>query len=167
MTQKPVRVLLVDDEADLCATVRRGLQLQSYEVEVVADGQEAIAKAHTWEPDVILMDLAMPKLGGLPAIKQLRAWSTVPIIVLSVMGEEDEKVRALDSGADDYLTKPFGIQELGARIRAALRRLAPSSEQTEFQFGNVTIDLARRFLAVDGAEVHLTPTEYELLRQLV
>src|SRR5205823_1658822 len=117
--------LLVDDEADLRNSVRRGLQIQGYEVEVAADGEEAINRTRTWQPDVVLMDLAMPKMGGLSAIEEIRTWSTVPIIVLSVMGEEREKVRALDSGADDYLTKPFGMQELSARIRATLRRQVP------------------------------------------
>src|SRR5215831_18318821 len=102
------RILLVDDEADVRNSVRRGLQLMGYELDVAADGAEGVAKVQRWHPDVVLMDLAMPKMGGLSAIEEIRSWSTLPIIVLSVMGEEQEKVRALEAGADDYLTKPFG-----------------------------------------------------------
>jgi two-component system KDP operon response regulator KdpE len=109
----------------------------------------------------------MPKMGGISAIEEIRHWSEVPIIVLSVMGEEREKVRALDSGADDYLTKPFGMQELSARIRATLRRRAPAPEGRVYTFGTVGVDTTSRIVTVGGAEVHLTPNEYGLLEQLV
>jgi two-component system KDP operon response regulator KdpE len=167
MKSPPARVLVVDDEPGVRTSVRRGLQIQGYEVEVAADGQEGVEKARSWKPDVILMDLAMPTMGGISAIHLIRTWSTVPIIVLSVMGEESEKVRALDSGADDYLTKPFGMQELSARIRAALRRQAPVEEGRTYEVGQVRVDTATRQVTVAGTDVHLTPTEYELLKQLV
>jgi len=147
--------------------VRRGLETLGYEVEVAADGLEGVRLVERWRPDVVLMDLAMPKLGGLSAIEQIRTWSEVPIIVLSVMGEEADKVRALEAGADDYLTKPFGMQELNARIRVALRRLARTRPDQPVQLGNVCIDLSKRLVTVGGEEVHLTPIEYELLKQLV
>ena len=165
-TARP-RVLLVDDEASLRMTVRRGLETLGYEVDVAADGLEGVRLVERWRPDVVLMDLAMPKLGGLSAIEQIRTWSEVPIIVLSVMGEETDKVRALEAGADDYLTKPFGLQELNARIRVALRHLARSQPDQPVQFGNVCVDLSKRLVTVQGEEVHLTPIEYELFKQLV
>jgi two-component system KDP operon response regulator KdpE len=161
------RVLLVDDEPSIRTTVRRGLEGLGYAVEVAADGLAGVELVQQFRPDVVLMDLAMPKLGGLSAIEQIRTWSEVPIIVLSVMGEEADKVRALEAGADDYLTKPFGLPELNARIRVALRHLARGRSDQPAQFGDVAVDLDRRRVTVRGEEVHLTPIEYELLRQLV
>ncbi len=159
-------MLVVDDEANIRNSVSRGLQALGFQVEVAAEGEEGVAKVQSWRPDVVLMDLAMPKMSGLTAIRQIRSWSAVPIIVLSVMGEEGEKVRALDAGADDYLTKPFGIDELGARIRVALRHVTQSAAESVRQFGNVTIDIANRMVKVGEEEVHLTPNEYELLKLL-
>jgi len=159
------RILLVDDEASVRATVRRGLETLGYDVDVAQDGLEAIRQVEHWRPDVVLLDLAMPKMGGLSAIEQIRTWSAVPVIVLSVMGEEGDKVRALEAGADDYLTKPFGMQELNARIRVALRRLSRASDGP-IEFGGVTVDVGKRLVTVNGEEVHLTPIEYELLKQL-
>ena len=160
------RVLLVDDESDVRNSVRRGLELLGYEVETASDGLEGLAKLERWRPDAVLMDLAMPKLGGLSAIEQLRAWSSTPVIVLSVMGEEQDKVRALEAGADDYLTKPFGMQELHARIRATLRRARQGPDEPVMSFGDVSVDVGKRLVSVRGTEVHLTPIEYELLKQL-
>jgi two-component system KDP operon response regulator KdpE len=159
----PTRVLVVDDEAEVRTAVRRGLELMGYEIEVASDGVEGVSKAESWRPDVVLLDLAMPKMGGLSAIADIRAWSKVPIIVLSVMGEEGDKVRALEAGADDYLTKPFGLQELHARIRVALRH---AGTQSILQFGDVRLDVDRRIVTVRGEEVHLTPIEYELFKEL-
>lgn len=167
MSSPRARILLADDEASVRMTVRRGLEVLGYDIEVAADGLEALRQVERWHPDVVLMDLAMPRMGGLSAIEQIRTWSAVPIIVLSVMGEEADKVRALEAGADDYLTKPFGTQELNARIRVALRHLARSSSDQSLQFGEVTIDIGKRLVAVQGQEVHLTPIEYETLKQLV
>jgi len=160
------RVLVVDDEANIRNSVSHGLRAQGFQVEVAADGLEGVTRVQSWRPDVVLIDLAMPKMGGLPAIQQIRTWSSVPIIVLSVMGEEGEKVRALDAGADDYLTKPFGIEELGARIRVALRHVALPGGDSVRQFGNVVVDTANRSVKVGEDEVHLTPNEYELLKLL-
>src|SRR4030088_1542197 len=137
-----------------------------YEIEVASDGAEGVAKVEGWRPDVVLLDLAMPKMGGLTAIEHIRTWSKVPIIVLSVMGEESDKVRALEGGADDYLTKPFGLQELHARIRVALRHVNPEPAESIRQFGDVRLDIDRRLVSVKGQEVHLTPIEYELFKQL-
>jgi two-component system KDP operon response regulator KdpE len=159
-------VLVVDDEANVRSSVSRGLQAQGFVVDVAVDGLDGLHKMQTWRPDVVLMDLAMPRMGGLTAIEQIRGWSSVPIFVLSVMGEEGEKVKALDAGADDYLTKPFGIQELSARIRVALRHAAQPMTDGVHQFGNVTVDLGSRLVQVDGKAVHLTPIEYEVLKLL-
>ncbi|MGH2363122.1 MAG: response regulator transcription factor [Chloroflexota bacterium] len=161
------RILVVDDEADIRNSVRRGLQGQDFDVETAVDGVDGLAKIERWRPDVVLMDLAMPSMGGIRAIQELRTWSEVPVIVLSVMGEEEEKVRALDAGADDYLTKPFGVEELGARIRVALRHLSQPATETVRVLGNVSVDLGNRTVRVDGDEVHLSPIEYELLKHLV
>jgi len=141
------RVLVVDDET-------------------ASDGIEGIAKVESWRPDVVLLDLAMPRMGGLRALEVVRAWSTLPIIVLSVMGEEVDKVRALDAGADDYLTKPFGVQELDARIRVALRHVKPESAASVLQFGNVVLDIDKHRVSVAGEEVHLTNIEYEVFKHL-
>jgi two-component system KDP operon response regulator KdpE len=167
MSRPQIRVLLVDDEASLRTSVRRGLEALGYVVEVAADGLAGVQAVERWHPDVVLMDLAMPKMSGLSAIEQIRTWSTVPIIVLSVMGEEADKVRALEAGADDYLTKPFGLQELNARIRVVLRRLSRAAFDQPQRFGAVEVDLGKRRVAVDGQEVHLTPIEYEVLKNLV
>jgi two-component system KDP operon response regulator KdpE len=161
------RVLLVDDEASLRSAVRRGLEAFGYDVEVATNGLEAVELVQRRRPDVVLMDLAMPKMSGLHAIEQIRTWSDVPIIVLSVMGEEADKVRALEVGADDYLTKPFGLQELNARIRVALRHQSRQPTDQLYQFGDVRVDIGRRAVTVAGQEVHLTPIEYDLLKHLV
>ena len=162
----PTRALVVDDEAEVRHAVRRGLELLGYEIATAADGAEGIATAERWRPDVVLLDLAMPGLSGLSVLRQLRSWSQVPIIVLSVMGEEADKVRALEAGADDYLTKPFGMQELHARIRVALRRAAPTPAEPVLQFGDVRLDVAHRLVTRRDEQVHLTPIEYELFKEL-
>jgi two-component system KDP operon response regulator KdpE len=162
----PTRVLVVDDEAEVRTAVRRGLELMGYEIEVASDGAEGVDKIDAWHPDIVLLDLAMPKMGGLSAIEHIRTWSKVPIIVLSVMGEETDKVRALEAGADDYLTKPFGLQELHARIRVALRHAGTGPTESILQFGDVRLDPDKRLVTVGGEEVHLTPIEYELFKQL-
>jgi two-component system KDP operon response regulator KdpE len=159
-------VLVVDDESEVRTAVRRGLELMGYEIEVASDGADGVARVESWRPDVVLLDLAMPRMGGLSAIEQVRTWSKVPIIVLSVMGEEADKVRALEAGADDYLTKPFGLQELHARIRVALRHANTGPLESVLQFGDVGLDVERRLVTVRGEEVHLTPIEYELFKQL-
>jgi len=159
----PTRVLVVDDEAEVRTAVRHGLELMGYEIEVASDGLEGVRKVETWRPDVVLLDLAMPRMGGLSAIESIRTWSHVPIIVLSVMGEEADKVRALETGADDYLTKPFGLQELHARIRVAMRH---AGAQSVMHFGDVQLDVDRRLVSVRGEDVHLTPIEYELFKEL-
>ncbi|MBV9892616.1 MAG: response regulator transcription factor [Chloroflexi bacterium] len=161
------RVLVVDDEAEVREVLRRGLELLNYEIETAADGVQGLAKLEEWRPDVVLLDLAMPRMSGLSALQHIRAWSQLPVIVLSVMGEEGDKVRALEAGADDYLTKPFGMQELNARIRVVLRRLKTVElHESVFQFSDVHLDVERRVVTVDGEPVHLSPNEYEVFKLL-
>lgn len=161
------RALVVDDEAEVRAVLRRGLELLGYDIETAADGAEAIAKVEGWRPDVVLLDLAMPRMSGLSALQHIRSWSQIPIIVLSVMGEEADKVRALETGADDYLTKPFGMQELNARIRVVMRRLRPAdTTESIFRFGDVSLDVERRIVTVHDDPVHLSPNEYEVFKLL-
>ena len=161
------RALVIDDEPEVQQAVRRGLELLGYEIETAPDGAEGVAKVESWRPDVVLLDLAMPRMSGLTALQQIRSWSQVPVIVLSVMGEEADKVRALEAGADDYLTKPFGMQELNARIRVVLRRTgAAATPETVLQFGDVRLDIERRLVTVHGDPVHLSPNEYEVFKQL-
>jgi len=162
------RVLVVDDEPQIGRLLKTSLGARGYEVAVASDGQAALDLAASWRPDLILLDLGLPIIDGLEVCRQVRAWSQVPIIVLTVRDAEQDKVAALDLGADDYLTKPFGTDELLARIRVALRHAAQLSVTDEpvRQFGDLVIDLARRLVIVRGQEVHLTPREYELLRVL-
>jgi two-component system KDP operon response regulator KdpE len=166
VNQQP-RILVVDDEPQLARVLRTGLKTHGYEVRVAADGVSALETFGDWPPDLVITDLAMPNMGGLELCRRLRELSQLPLIVLSVRGEEKTKVEALDAGADDYVTKPFGMDELLARVRAQLRRAqtsaaagAPSSILEE---GDFRIDLEARGVTVRGGEVHLTPKEYDLL----
>lgn len=159
------RVLIVDDEAPLRQALQRALSRYGYQVEAAPDGEVALDAIATWSPDVIVLDLVMPGLDGFAVLDHVRSWSQLPIIVLSARGQERDKVRALDLGADDYLTKPFGIAELLARIRAVLRR-GHVADLPQLTLGNVIIDLERRVVTKAGAEVHLTATEFALLRVL-
>jgi two-component system, OmpR family, KDP operon response regulator KdpE len=163
------RILVVDDEPQIGRLLKTSLAARGYAVAVASDGQAALDLAASWRPDLILLDLGLPIIDGLEVCRQVRAWSQVPIIVLTVRDAEQDKVAALDLGADDYLTKPFGTDELMARIRVALRHAAHLSviEEPVRHFGDLTIDLARRLVSVGGQELHLTPKEYELLRAFV
>jgi two-component system KDP operon response regulator KdpE len=167
------RVLVVDDDPKIAMFVSANFKARGYEVQAARDGEEALEKAALEQPQVILLDLAMPKLDGFEVLKRLREWSDSQVIVLSAHGGDQEKVRALDLGADDYITKPFSMDELLARVRLAFRRLQrfqaanPQTEQTNLiSAGELQIDLASRLVKLDGQEVNLTKTEYELLRLL-
>ena len=163
------RILVVDDEPQITRVLRRGLMTHGYDVSVAPDGRSALHLFADWPPDLVVTDLSMPNMDGLELCRKLRSFSQLPIIVLSVRGEERTKVEALDAGADDYVTKPFGIDELLARIRAALRR-APSANDSAphlIEAGDFRINLETRVVNVQGREVHLTPKEYELLVYLV
>jgi two-component system KDP operon response regulator KdpE len=158
-------VLVVDDEPQILRALQTSLRAAGYEVEAAASAQEALAKAAARPPDAVILDLVLPDGSGTEVCRELRRWSTAPIVVLSVVGDEPEKVAALDAGADDYVTKPFGIDELLARLRAGLRRaVTPSGPVLEI--GELMLDLEKHALAVSGRSVSLTPTEFELLRFL-
>jgi two-component system KDP operon response regulator KdpE len=162
---KKTKILIVDDEPQILRALRAGLTAHSYDVVGAADGEEALDKAATELPDAIILDINMPGLSGLDVCKSLREWSSAPIIVLSARDAEHDKVTALDLGADDYLTKPFGTDELLARLRVALRHAARETNPPEpvVRAGNVTIDLARHLVKRGEEEVRLTATEFKLL----
>jgi two-component system KDP operon response regulator KdpE len=158
-------ILVVDDEPQITRVLKTTLSSQGYGVRTASDGDEAIQMMRDWAPDLVITDLRMPNLGGLELCRQIRAKSRIPIIVLSVKGEERIKVEALDAGADDYVTKPFGVRELLARVRAALRRAAAPAEPDSplIEAGDFRIDIATRSVRVRDREVHLTPKEFDLL----
>ena len=162
------KVLIVDDEPQILRALRAGLVAHGYQVVSAADGEEALDKAAAELPDAVILDLNLPRLSGLEVCKTLREWSSVPIIVLSVRDAERDKVTALDLGADDYLTKPFGADELLARLRVALRHAAREAGPPEpvVRAGDVTIDLSRHIIKRGDQEVRLTATEYKLLAYL-
>ncbi len=161
------RVLIVDDEPAIRKFLRVALTAQSYNIIEAESGQEALSKTATDKPDIIVLDIGLPDINGIEVTRLLRQWTQMPIIILSVRGAESDKIAALDAGADDYLTKPFGVGELLARLRAALRRTTQTTNAPVFASGNLKVDLSRRLITVSGHEVQLTPTEYELLRVLV
>ncbi len=168
MSDPSFRVLIVDDEPQIRRFLRTSLSAHQYAVIEATNGQEAILATTDERPDIVILDLGLPDMDGLHVIRRVREWSKVPIIVLSVRGREADKIAALDAGADDYVTKPFGMGELMARMRAALRgRLSEQVEEPVFRTGGLVVDLACRRVCVDGREVRLTPNEYELLRVLV
>jgi len=161
------RILVVDDEPQLTRVLRTGLKSRGYDVRAAADGLAGFEAFNDWHPDLVITDLAMPNVDGLELCRRLRAVSQVPIIVLSAKGEEKTKVEALDLGADDYVTKPFGIDELLARVRASLRRAnapaATEAMQTTLHSGDFHVDLDTRQITVRGKSIHLTPKEFDLL----
>jgi len=165
--EHPPRILVVDDEAAIRRLLATVLESSGFVVHLAENGSLGLAAAATVRPDLILLDLGLPDLDGVEVIRRLREWSPAPIIVLSVREREDDKVAALDAGADDYLTKPFGVPELLARIRGSLRRVVGQAPEPVFHSGNLTVDLGRRLVLVADKEVQLTPTEYEILRLLV
>jgi two-component system KDP operon response regulator KdpE len=162
------RVLVVDDEPQIRRTLAINLRVRGYQVDLAASGEEALKAAADQQPDVVVLDLGLPGIDGLQVIQGLRGWTRVPIIVLSVREREADKVAALDAGADDYVTKPFGFNELLARLRAAIRRATPADELVPIvQTPDFRVDLAAKQVVRDGREVRLTPTEWQLVELLV
>ena len=160
------RVLVIDDEVQIWRVLRPALVGADFAVEWRATGAEGIERVAQWRPDVIVLDLSLPDMDGVEVCRRLREWTTTPIIILSVREGEADKVAALEHGADDYLTKPFSVIELIARIRVALRHAAQTTSQPTVRIGELELDLERRLVTVSGEEVHLTPTEYEVLKYL-
>jgi len=159
------RVLVVDDERQILRALRTSLRGAGYEVETAETAEEALAAAGMRPPDAVILDLVLPDGTGIDVARQLRSWTSAPVIVLSAIGEERDKIAALDAGADDYVTTPVGIDELLARLRAVLRRAGPPAGPV-IEIGELVVDLEKRAVAVAGEPVHLTPHEFELLRVL-
>lgn len=170
MTNNPAKVLVIEDEQAIRKFLRVSLESAGHSVREAETAAKGLGEAHVEPPEVIVLDLGLPDADGLTVIEKIRSWSAVPIIVLSARGRESDKIKALDAGADDYLTKPFGVGELLARVRAALRRgssTSSSADELGYEAGELKVDLARRQVVLAGNEVHLTPTEFRLLTILV
>jgi two-component system, OmpR family, KDP operon response regulator KdpE len=167
VTDSELRVLVVDDEAAIRRFLHTALAAHNFQVFEATTGQEALAGVTAHRPDIVILDLGLPDMEGIQVTRRLREWSKIPIIILSVREHEQDKIAALDAGADDYLTKPFGIGELLARIRAAMRRTTTTSTEPVFVSAELKVDLGRRVVTLRDQEVQLTPTEYDLLRVLV
>ncbi|RMD48095.1 MAG: response regulator [Candidatus Thermofonsia bacterium] len=161
------KILIVDDENAIRRFLRTSLTAHGYDVFEAANGEDAIFQAVNVQPDILILDLGLPGISGLEVIKRIREWSDVPIIVLSVKERDADKIEVLDAGADDYLTKPFSMGELTARIRVALRHSQKVEQDPVFRSGQLKVDLAARMVTKNGEEVQLTPTEYDLLRVLI
>lgn len=166
MSAHATRVLVVDDEPEIVRGLNIVLREAGYAVDAAATKAEALAALATRPPEALVLDLVLPDGDGVSICKEVRSWSRLPILVLSAVGDEREKVRALDAGADDYVTKPFGTDELLARLRAVLRRSPDLGHASQIEIGELTIDLEDRKVLADGHEVHLTPIEFDLLRVL-
>jgi two-component system KDP operon response regulator KdpE len=159
------KILIVDDEPQITRVLRTALSTQGHSLRIAANGVEGMEAVHTWKPDLVITDLAMPQMDGVELCREIRAVSQVPIIVLSVRNQDHTKVEALDAGADDYVTKPFSIQELQARVRAQLRRSTAANEETPqiITAGDFLIDIPQHRVAVRGQDIHLTPKQFDLL----
>lgn len=161
------RVLVIDDEPAIRRFLRASLGARGYELYEAATGSEGIQSVPIHHPDIVILDLGLPDMDGLEVVRSLREWTQTPILILSVREQESDKITALDAGADDYLTKPFGVGELLARIRVALRRAHAPETGAVFKAGDLEVDLARRIVCLNGKRVQLTPTEYDLLKVLI
>jgi two-component system KDP operon response regulator KdpE len=163
--REPSKILIVDDEPQITRVLRTSLSTQGYTIRVAGNGVQGLEIAHEWKPDLVITDLAMPEMDGVELCRELRTVSQVPIIVLSVRNQDRMKIEALDAGADDYVTKPFSIQELQARVRAQLRRTAAVSagEKPIISLGDFHIDISQHRVIVQGQEIHLTPKQFDLL----
>lgn len=166
---RKLKVLVVDDENAIRRFLRTSLSAQGYEVYEVTTGEEAILQVVNVQPDLIILDLGLPDISGVEVTRRLREWTQIPIVILSVQDQDINKIEALDAGADDYLTKPFSVGELMARLRVAVRHAQKTTDSDDpvFRTGGLTVDLAARVVTCNGEEVQLTPTEYDLLKALV
>jgi len=160
------RILVIDDEVEIRRLLKVALTAYGYDIGEVANGQEGLAQAALFHPDLLILDMSLPDLDGLEVIRRLREWSKVPVIILSVREQEQDKIQALEEGADDYVTKPFSMGELIARIRVALRHQIVGNDEPVLILGVLTIDLAHRQVSIDDKQIKLTPIEYEILKHL-
>jgi two-component system, OmpR family, KDP operon response regulator KdpE len=169
MSPPPTTIVVIEDDPQIRRFLRTGLSAQPFRIFEAETGKDGLIEAATRKPDLVILDLGLPDLDGVEVVTRLREWYARPIVILSARSDEQEKIKALDAGADDYLTKPFGIGEMVARIRVALRRSAHDTDHTatSFRFGDVDVDLAARRVFRAGSEVHLTPNEYRLLTTLI
>jgi two-component system KDP operon response regulator KdpE len=170
MTDKPISkplALIIDDEVQIRRLLRVNLEANGYRVVEAASGQEGITQAAQWRPEIVVLDLGLPDMDGVTVLKRLREWSRVPVVVLSVRDREEDKITALDNGADDYVTKPFSTGELLARLRTAQRHAQPGAQVSVFHAGQLEADLTARVVKLKGREVRLTATEYSLLRLFI
>ncbi|MFD0697586.1 response regulator [Paenibacillus sp. GCM10027628] len=165
-TPNGARILIIDDEPQIRKLLKVTLQAHHFEITESSNGEDGIYQASMTHPDLIVLDLGLPDISGMEVLERIREWSRIPIIVLTAKDREEDKIVALDSGADDYVTKPFSMGELVARIRVALRHVAKSANEPILQFGKLVVDLAQRLVELDGHRVKLTPTEYDLLKIL-
>jgi two-component system KDP operon response regulator KdpE len=166
MAETDLRILVVDDERSIRRFLKASLGSQFVILEAT-NGEEALSAVATEHPDIIILDLGLPDIDGVEVTRRLREWTQIPIVIVSVREQENDKIAALDAGADDYLTKPFGVGELMARLRVALRRSAQVEDEPVFSTGELVVDLNQREVRVDGQIIALTPTEYDLLRTLI
>lgn len=167
MTESNQRILVVDDETPIRKYLRAALTAQGFTIYEASNGEEALSAVVAHRPDMIILDLGLPDIDGIEVTRRLREWSQTPIIILSVREAENDKIAALDAGADDYLTKPFGTGELMARMRVAMRRVANKSDEPVIQVNDLKMDISRRLVTLNEKEVTLTPTEYDILRLLM
>lgn len=167
MSNQGPLILIVDDEIQIRRFLRISLEANGYRVDETALGTDAISKTAQSHPDLVILDMELPDMYGLDVLKRLREWTHIPVIILSVRDDDSDKVSALDAGADDYLTKPFSVDELLARIRTAQRHAQPNQEEAIFTSGQLEVDLSHRLVMVDGQVIKLTPTEYALLRFMI
>jgi two-component system, OmpR family, KDP operon response regulator KdpE len=166
MPSEGARVLIIDDEKQIRRMLTVALTGNGFKISEAVTGHDGLNQASIFHPDIIILDLGLPDCDGKEIIGKLREWTSVPIIVLSVREKDIEKIKALDAGADDYITKPFSMGELLARIRVALRHAAKAEDEPVLLFGDITVDITRRIVKIKGEELKLTPTEYELLKYL-
>lgn len=167
MTESNQRILVVDDETPIRRYLRAALTAQGFTIYEASNGEEALSAVVAHRPDIIILDLGLPDIDGIEVTRRLREWSQTPIIILSVREAENDKIAALDAGADDYLTKPFGTGELMARMRVAMRRVANKSDEPVIQVNDLKMDISRRLVTLKETEIPLTPTEYDILRLLM
>lgn len=166
MSEKGLRVLIIDDEPQIRKLLKVSLGAHGYDVYESITGSDAVTQAAAIKPDLVILDLGLPDLDGKEVVRRLREWSDLPILVLTVRDQEKEKIDALDAGADDYITKPFSIGELLARMRVSIRRAAHTGDEPVIQCGDLSVDLSQRRVTIDNQEIKLTPTEYDIMKIL-